>query len=138
MEKSKLGISIGIVAALAYFMGIFSGYTVLVLLVGYVLLKEENAWLKKQSVQALLLLVAFSLLSVAVNLIPNLLGLLYDALDIVGVHLYLSVIENLFGLVASALSLVRTVVFVLLGIAALLGKDIKIPGVDGLLSKHIG
>lgn len=47
MSKTKLGISTTLLAALAYFAGGFSGYLLLFLVAGYVLLKEEDEWLKK-------------------------------------------------------------------------------------------
>mgnify|MGYP006974627764 CR=1 FL=1 len=42
MEKTKLGISVSLMAAAVYLLGLLSGYTVTILLVGYILLKEED------------------------------------------------------------------------------------------------
>ncbi len=53
VQKTKLGISVGLLGAAIYFMGLFSGYMVAVLLAGYVLLFEENEWLKKSAVKAI-------------------------------------------------------------------------------------
>ena len=52
MNKTKLGITTGLLAALAYFTGCFSGYLLLFLVAGYVLLKEEDEWLRKNVVKA--------------------------------------------------------------------------------------
>ena len=60
MEKTKLGISVSLMAAAVYLLGLLSGYTVTILLVGYILLKEEDMWLKKQSVGALALMRGYS------------------------------------------------------------------------------
>ena len=46
MQKSKLGISVGLLGALIYFAGLINPLAMIVL-VGYVLLKEENPWLRK-------------------------------------------------------------------------------------------
>ena len=42
MQKTKLGISVGMLGAVLYFMGIFSGYLLVAILAAYVLLYEEN------------------------------------------------------------------------------------------------
>ena len=44
MQKTKLGISVGLLGAAIYFMGLFGGYLVAVLLAGYILMFEENEW----------------------------------------------------------------------------------------------
>ena len=41
MQKTKLGITIGMLSALVYFVALVGGYTPLFLLVGYILLFEE-------------------------------------------------------------------------------------------------
>ena len=51
MQKTRLGISVGLLGAAIYFMGLFSGYLLAVLLAGYVLLFEENSWLRKNAVK---------------------------------------------------------------------------------------
>lgn len=48
MKKTKLGISVGLLGAMLFFSCYFGGYTIAIIIAGYVLLFEENAWLKKQ------------------------------------------------------------------------------------------
>ncbi len=45
MQKTKLGVSVALMGAALYFLGLFSGYVALIILAGYVLLMEENVWL---------------------------------------------------------------------------------------------
>ena len=104
MQKTKLGISVGLMAAAAYFLGLYGGYVITVVLVGYILLKEEDLWLKKQSVRALALMILFSVLSTAINLTPNLLNLLSNTLEMINVHYYFSFLNNFFNLLSSVLS----------------------------------
>lgn len=59
MQKTKLGISAGLLGAVLYFMGIFSGYLLVVLLAAYVLVYEENGWLKQSAVRAVAILLVF-------------------------------------------------------------------------------
>lgn len=71
MQKTKLGVSVAVLGAAMYFTGLFSGYIVAVVLAGYILLMEENEWLKKTAVKAVALMIAFSLLSTLLGLIPG-------------------------------------------------------------------
>ena len=53
MEKTKLGISVGLFGAIIFAVALFGGYIPSILLVGYVLLMETNEWLRKSAVKAL-------------------------------------------------------------------------------------
>ena len=52
MQKTRLGISVGMLGAAVYLTGLFSGYLVALLMAGYVLLCEENGWLKRSVIKA--------------------------------------------------------------------------------------
>lgn len=137
MEKTKLSIPTTVLAAIACLFALYGGYVITGILVGYVLLVEENAWLKKFCVKILALMLIFSLASTALNLIPNLLELLNSLLRIFDDYIDLNTIYNIFGFFTSALSLFKTVVFILIGIFALTGKAVKIPVVDPLVDKYM-
>lgn len=88
MEKTKLGVSVGIFGAFLYVAALFGGYIAITLLAGYVLLMESNEWLKKTAVKAVATLACFSFLSLLIGLIP-------DAVEVVtGVF---NVFFNFFG-----------------------------------------
>ena len=74
MQKTRLGISVGLLGACICLVALFGGLTPTILLAGYVLLMEENEWLKKCAVKAMavLLVVAFGI--TVVGLIPDLLS----------------------------------------------------------------
>jgi len=137
MEKSKLGISTALLAAIACLACLYGGYVVAALVVGYILIREESAWLKKFGVSLLALMLVFSLLSTVINLLPNLLNMLYTVVRIFGGSLYFSFVENVADLLGQVLSLAKTVVFVLLGVFALLGKVKKVPLLGGLVEKFM-
>lgn len=82
MQKTRLGISVGLLGAAIYFMGLFSGYLLAVLLAGYVLLFEENSWLRKNAVKAMSVMAVFSLLITVLNLVPNAIGFINDVVSI--------------------------------------------------------
>lgn len=71
MEKTKLGVSVGIFGAFLYVAALFGGYIAITLLAGYVLLMESNEWLKKTAVKAVATLACFSFLSLLIGLIPD-------------------------------------------------------------------
>ena len=59
MQKTRLGISVGLLGAATYFAGLFSGLLAALLLAGYVLMFEENEWLRRSVVKAITLTILF-------------------------------------------------------------------------------
>ena len=137
MQKTKLGISAAFMVALTYFLGLYGGYVITGILVGYILLAEEDMRLKKQALSVLALMLLFSLVSTLLNLTPNLLSLLTDLLELVDVHYYFSFFHRVYEFLGSVLSLMKTVLFVVLGMLAVFGKDVKIPVVGALIDKYM-
>ncbi len=137
MEKTKLCIPAALVAAAAWLLGLYSGYLITGILVGYVLLVEDSQWLKKQCLRVLTLMLAYSVLTTVLGFIPDLLHLLYNFLEIFNVHFYLEFVHEFFNFLSSILSLIKTVVFLLMGITAGLNKNFKIPGLDTVIDKAL-
>ena len=138
MEKSKLGIPVTLVAAAAWLFGLYNGYLLTAILVGYVLLAEASVWLKKTCLKVLVLMLGFSVVFTALDLLPNLLNILYGFLEIFNVHFYLSFVHDVFNFFDQILSLVKTLVFIALGVTAVMGKSFKLPVVDNFVDKHLG
>lgn len=134
MTKTKLGISVGFLAALTYFMGFFSGYTVLLLVVGYILIAEEDKWLRASAAKAVAVCVSFSLLSAFVNFLPDLMNLVDDICTIFGGHFYIAVIGNLVSFIQTVLSLAEKVILLVLGLMAFQQKTIRIDFLERLVS----
>ena len=135
MEKSKLGISVALLSAICWLLGYYGGYVAAALAIGYVLLKEENAWLKKSVLKLLVLMLTFSLASTVIYLLPTVLNLLYSFLEIFNVHFYLSFIDRIMNFISNIVSFVKLVLFMSVAILPLLGKEVKLPVVDDLLNK---
>ena len=138
MQKTRFGITVGLLGAAIYFMGLFGGYLVTALLAAYVLLFEENQWLKKNAVKSIAIMILFSLLSVLVHLIPNAISFIDDVIGIFGGSFYIGFISKLANAVTSALNLIETVLFIALGIKALNQGNIAVPVVDKLIDKYMG
>lgn len=70
MQKTKLGITISGLAAAIYLTCLFGGYIPAIILTGYVLMVEENEWLRRNAVKAIVLMMIFSVFIYGINLIP--------------------------------------------------------------------
>lgn len=135
MEKTKLNLSVAMVAAAAWLLGLYGGYIITGILVGYVLLCEESQTLKKTCLRVLIAMLTFSVAFTVIDLLPSLLELLYSFLRIFKVNIYLDFVHNIFSLIYSIVSLIKTIAFVLMGVAAALNKDFKIPVLDPFIEK---
>ena len=138
MQKTKIGVSVGLLGAAIYFMGLFSGYLTVVLLIGYVLLFEENEWLRKSAVKAVALMVVFSLAAAVMNLIPNVIGVLDSLASIFGGSFHIGFLSSLVYAVTEALDILEKLLFMGLGVRALTQGTIAVPVVDGLINKYMG
>jgi uncharacterized membrane protein len=132
MEKTKLGLSTGAVAALAYLMYLFGGYTVGLLFLGYVVLCEKDTWLRKTAVTALLVAACFSCLSVLIGLLPDIVNLVGSLLRVFKVYLYLEELDSLYSFFSNIISLARIIVFALLAVLAFQKKTVQIKALDKL------
>ncbi len=137
MEKTKLGISVGLFGALLYAIGLWGGYFLTIAAVAYVLIREESAWLKQTAVKALALTFLFPLISVAIGVIPDLVGLVQSVMNLFDEFFSMEIILEIETILRSILNIVEYVIFVLLGIFALGKKTIRLPLVDAAVEKHV-
>ena len=137
MQKTKLGISVGMLGAVLYFMGIFSGYLLVAILAAYVLLYEENGWLKQSAVRAVAILVIFSFGITVVKLIPDAMDFVDDIVTIFGGHFRIVMISNVASVIVSALNLIEKLLLLCLGVKALRQDSISVPIIDTLLDKYM-
>ena len=138
MEKAKIGIPVALLAAAVYLLGLFGGYAVITLAVGYVLLKEESWWLKKQCVRALALMLLFSLVNGVLGLIPDFFSLISNLLStLTNSYVSFNVVDRLYSGFYNLLNIGKVVLFVLLALGALKQVEGKIPVVDDLIDKYM-
>lgn len=131
--KTKLGLSVGFLGAATYFLGLFNGYTVLVLVVGYILLCEEDSWLRKSAVKALVISLVFSGLCYLIDIIPALLNLVDDIFGIFKSSFYPSSIHSLFSFFRNGLVMIKEIILIVFGLLAFGKKTIKIGIIDKLV-----
>lgn len=137
MQKTKLGVSVGLLGAAVYFSAAFGGYVAMFLVAGYVLLFEENEWLKKAAVKAATLMIAVGVLNTAIGLIPDVLNWLYSFLTVFDVYISVSTVSTIFDSMIGAISIIRTVFFLILGVKALNQGTVNVPVVDKLINKYM-
>lgn len=138
MQKTKLGISVGLLGLIIYFGSLFGGYVAAVILFGYVLLFEENPWLRKTAVKSMTLLVTFSLLSAIIGLIPDFISFINTVFNVFGSSFYLPTVSSIISVFTVALTILKTVIYIVLGLKALNQGTIAIPVVDKLINKYMG
>lgn len=137
MKKTKLGITVGLLGAAIFLTGLLSGYFVAVVLAGYVLLFEENAWLRRSAVKAISLMIIFSLITTIINLIPNASGFIGNIVSIFNGSFSLTVLNRIAAALVSGIDIVEKILFIFLGIKALNQGTVIIPIVDNLVSKYM-
>lgn len=135
--KTKLGISVAMTTLLLYCSGIFGGLTVLVLVAGYVLLAEENTALRQTAVKVLTLVFAFTLAAQVLSLVPSIVGLLPQLFSIFDVYISINVLDSVFALLINILYLAQDILLLVMGVFALLGKELPIKPLDDFVAKHI-
>lgn len=135
--KTKLGISVGLMAAATYLLGLFSGYLALVLIAGYVLLCETDEWLKKSVVKALVIGLVFSVISAVIGFIPNAISLVDDIFNIFGEHFSIGFLSAIVSFINTVLSVFQKLLMLGLAAMALNNKTIKLPFVDDVIEKNM-
>lgn len=137
MEKAKLGISYNVLAGIVCLLGFYGGYVITGIFVIAVLLTEENPWLKKYCVKTILLMLTFSLLSTVINLIPDIMDIVYSASSMAGITLYFNAFEGFFSVLNQIVSLGEMVLFILMAIFAFAKKNFKLPIIESIANKCV-
>lgn len=138
MEKTKLGISAGMLAAIVYFSTAVFGYLAFLLVGGYILFVEKTEWLKKCVIKAVVLMLFYSLISTVIGIIPQFLSFGGGEEDLFGsYYLYLTGTYQIVAVILVILNLMRIGLFLALGAKALQEKTITIPIVDRLINAYM-
>lgn len=137
MQKTRLGISVGLLGAALFFVCFFGGYTAAIILAGYILLFEENAWLKRSAVKGVALMFGFAVLSAVIYLIPNAISFIDSICNVFGGDFYVTFISNIISVVDNALGIIEKLLFIVLGLKAFNQGTVRIPVIDSLVNKYM-
>lgn len=134
MEKSKLGISVCLLSALTFLTG-YLGITVMLLVTGYVLIREDSMTLKKNAVNTVVLYLAFAALSLCIGLLDNVFDLCNFGGWMYGTVMY-TITNGFISTLNTLVNIAEKVLFGLLALFALLGKEVKLPVISKFVEKH--
>ena len=134
--KTKLGISVALLGAFTYFAGLISGYTVQLLIVGYILICEKDTLLKRTAVKSIVICVSFSLLSAFIKFIPDMLDMVTALAGLFDQALNMTKVTNAILFVTKALEIFRSLLLISFGIFALKNQSVSIGFFDRIIDKH--
>lgn len=143
MNKTKLGISSCMEAGLVYLLAIVTTFVSsswvyampFVLLVAFILYKEDDLWLKASALKAVFLSITVILISFMFGFVNDFLAFINFFLQFANIH-----INDGFGImsfITNIIDVICKVFLLLLTFSAFKGKTIKIPVIDNMIGKHI-
>lgn len=136
MEKTKLGISVGLLGAALYFTGIFN-FIVLILLAGYVLIFETNEWLRKSALKAVIVVIIFSIVSTLIGISNNILSILNIPLSLIRIPFRLSWPFGIDSILLNILSIAEKLLLLLLGFTAFSQGSLSLGPIDKIIDKNV-
>lgn len=137
MQKSNMGLNVGVVGAAAYLLSLFGGYVPLLLLAGYTLLFESNGWLKRTALKAVVLTFLFSLASTAIGFVPDVIEMVHSIVVIFDGKFTVKYVSELVYALYNILGVAKVVVMVALAVKAMSGNTIIIGFVDKIVNKCV-
>jgi 4-amino-4-deoxy-L-arabinose transferase-like glycosyltransferase len=136
MQKTKIGVSVGLFAAALYFIGLI-GPTPLVLAVGYVLVAEQDPWLKKAAIRAVGIVVAFAVLSSLLGLLNNSTNLINNIILLFRQTINLSDVTRIIGICQTILRIIEALILLTLGFKAIKQSTISLGVVDKVIDSNM-
>lgn len=133
-QKSKLGISVALLASGMFFLGIVN-YLALIAVAIYIFIREDNVWLKKTAVFAVVLVVFFAAVNFVLSTLSGLVSIFNLNIDFVVNPVV--VLTRLFSILTRIVNIAEFVFLVVFGFMALGGKSIKIGFINKLCDKHM-
>lgn len=136
-HKTRLGLSVGLVGGITYLCGLFGGLLVLLLASAFIFLYEDNMWLKRTALKALVLLLAFSVLQAVIGILPDLMRLFSGFAVLFHSYFEPEFIYNLESVLLSAVHLGKNVLFLVLGLLAFDQRDLRLGKLDEWIEKKL-
>lgn len=135
--RTKLGVSVGMLGAAAYFMVFFGGYVPALIIAGYVLLFEPNEWLRRTVVKALAVAIVFEFVLGIIGLVPSSLSWISSVVSLFKGSFNYSIITNIVNICTQAIYIIKTIMFLVLGVKALTMRTTIVPIADSVINKYI-
>lgn len=135
MQKTKLGVTVGLLGAALYFLGAISIICAF-LLAGYVLLIEENEWLKKTAVKMMVIVITFALLQYGVVIIEDIVSILNAVFGWFAI-VHIRVPLNLDIILTKAITIIENCLLIFMGLKAMTLNTVKVECFDKIVDKHM-
>ena len=136
MQKTKLGVSVGLLGAAVYFCGVLS-LLAMIVIAGYILIAEDNIWLRKSAVKAVVIYVAFAVIDTIFSFGSEIFGFLNVIIGWTDSSFYFRYPWHLDSLIQNALDAIEILLFLVLGFKALSQRTIKVGPADNCVNKHM-
>ena len=136
MQRTRLGISVGLLGAALFFAGLI-GILPLLLLVGYVLLLEENVWLKRTAIKVAAIVLSFAVVSAILGFGDNLYSVLHALWSLGGGQLSMAWYHDILSILKNIVWVAQTVILLIGGFRALRQGSIPVKPIDRTIGKHI-
>ncbi len=135
--KTKLGISVELTAAIAFLVAGLGGFIPTIIVAAYILLAEEDKWLRFIAVKATVLLIVFSLIYKVAGYFQSMIWRFTDYSTVFGYGTFIYKLFGGIGAITLCVLIVKLVTFLLLAVKALKQETIEIPVIDQLIKEHI-
>ena len=133
MEKGKLGITLGAIAALSFILAYLSWGTALILIVGVALIVEKNDWLSKQVIKALYFTVLYSL---AMSILNIGFDILYGTIG--NINFIYNLLRTIDKLATRIIDIGVLIICALAALKVVKGEEAAVPLVDHLVDQTLG
>ena len=136
MVKTKLGVSVGLLAAGVYFIGLIAT-TPLLLAAGYVIIAEEDAWLRKSVVRTIIIVVSFAVLSTFLGLLDNSTTLVTNIVQLFRLTVSMADVDRVIRILQMILNIAERVILLTMGFVALRQGAVRLAPIDSLMDNHM-
>lgn len=133
MEKTKIGLSFPVAAAASFLLFTLCGTTVGFLFLGYILLCETDAGLKRKALSAAIIYVGFLLFGKLFSLILDAFGIIDHLVTLAKGRFDVDIIGAIANLLNYTVYFVRDVLMLVLAFRAWKGKDVELDFVKKIL-----
>lgn len=132
MTKGKYSVTLSAIAVIAFVLSFLNSALALLILLGYVLMVEQDEWLSKQTLQAFYLTLTASFAKWAVDAFFSILASAFSWLNL---YSFFSNISNIFGRAVDIVVIVFTILAI---INVMKEKDAAIPVLKSLAERSLG
>lgn len=136
MNKTKLGLTANAYAALVFLAGLF-GLTPLFLIAGAALIMEENEWLKRMAVKAVIFVVSMAVINVIIGWIPDAITIVNNIVTLFDEPFSTGKFNTFINLLTNIVNILESIGLVLFAYQAYQGKYASVPLANKIVDKNM-